>query len=161
MRLGAQPAKLDERTAIQIEALNRLKNVDLESSPALKGAVVKVLEKTRGTPQFVAPTVNRSGSSVAQRGVMGEVHDGWNPEQGYAAWSDAQLVDAVGASDRGALHELFVRHEPWLATRLSRRCADLYVRERIAMIKLATAADMSPMLDFAEAFRLKKGPKHG
>jgi hypothetical protein len=44
---------------------------------------------------------------------------------------------------------------------LSRRCADLYVRERIAMIKLATAADMSPMLDFAEAFRLKKGPKHG
>ena len=55
---------------------------------------------------------------------MGEVHDGWDPREGYAAWSDAQLVDAVGAADRGALHELFVRHEPWLATRLSRRCAD-------------------------------------
>ena len=55
---------------------------------------------------------------------MGEVHDGWAPGEGYAAWSDAQLVDAVGAADRGALHELFVRHEPWLATRLSRRCAD-------------------------------------
>ena len=55
---------------------------------------------------------------------MGEVHDGWSPEQGYAAWSDAQLVDAVGAADRGALHELFVRHEPWLAVRLSRRCSD-------------------------------------
>ena len=55
---------------------------------------------------------------------MGEVHDGWDPGEGYAAWSDAQLVDAVGAADRGALHELFVRHEPWLATRLSRRCAD-------------------------------------
>jgi len=55
---------------------------------------------------------------------MGEVHEGWTPEEGYAAWSDAQLVDAVGASDRGALHELFVRHEPWLSIRLSRRCAD-------------------------------------
>ena len=55
---------------------------------------------------------------------MGEVHDGWSPGEGYAAWSDAQLVEAVGAADRGALHELFARHEPWLATRLSRRCAD-------------------------------------
>jgi RNA polymerase sigma-70 factor (ECF subfamily) len=55
---------------------------------------------------------------------MEEVHDGWSPEQGYAAWSDAQLVDAVGAADRGALHELFARHEPWLAVRLTRRCSD-------------------------------------
>ena len=47
---------------------------------------------------------------------MGEVHDGWSPGEGYAAWSDAQLVEAVGAADRGALHELFARHEPWLAT---------------------------------------------
>ena len=30
----------------------------------------------------------------------------------------------MGESDRGALHELFVRHEPWLVVRLSRRCAD-------------------------------------
>ena len=39
---------------------------------------------------------------------MGEVNDGWSPEEGYAAWSDAQLVDAVKASDRGALRELFL-----------------------------------------------------
>jgi len=37
----------------QIEALSRLKGVDLEANPALKGAVLKVLEKTKGTPQFV------------------------------------------------------------------------------------------------------------
>lgn len=37
----------------QIEALSRLKDVDLEANPALKGAVLKVLEKTKGTPQFV------------------------------------------------------------------------------------------------------------
>jgi len=49
----AQPGKIDDQTTIQIEALNRLKSVDLEANPALKGAVLKVLEKTRGTPQFV------------------------------------------------------------------------------------------------------------
>lgn len=55
---------------------------------------------------------------------MAEVHGGWSPGEGYAAWSDAQLVEAVADADRGALHELFVRHEPWLALRLARRCAD-------------------------------------
>lgn len=38
--------------------------------------------------------------------------------------SDADLLAAVRESDRGALHELFVRHEPWLAIRLTRRCSD-------------------------------------
>ncbi len=41
------------------------------------------------------------------------------------------------------------------------RVADLYGRERIAMINLVTAATLSPIHDFAEAFRLKKGPKNG
>ncbi|PVG84835.1 RNA polymerase subunit sigma-24 [Nocardioides gansuensis] len=31
---------------------------------------------------------------------------------------------AVRESDRGALRELFLRHEPWLVARLTRRCAD-------------------------------------
>lgn len=48
-----QPATVDDQTAIQIEALNRLKGMDLEANPALKNAVAKILEKTRGTPQFV------------------------------------------------------------------------------------------------------------
>lgn len=38
--------------------------------------------------------------------------------------SDADLVAAIAEADRGALHQLFVRHEPWLAARLSRRCSD-------------------------------------
>ncbi len=36
-----------------IEALSRLKGMDLEASPGLKKAVLKVLETTRGTGQFV------------------------------------------------------------------------------------------------------------
>jgi len=45
----------------------------------------------------------------------------------YGDWeqaSDAELVSGVRSRDRGALHELFVRHEPWLAARLAHRCAD-------------------------------------
>lgn len=36
-----------------LEALQRLKGMDLESNPVVKGAVMRVLESTRGTPQFV------------------------------------------------------------------------------------------------------------
>src|SRR5689334_5130490 len=42
-----------DRTAVAVEALKRLKGIDLESNPALKSAVLKVLESTKGTPQFV------------------------------------------------------------------------------------------------------------
>lgn len=52
-RASAAPPALDPETATKLEALSRLKNVDLESNAALKAAVVKLLEKTRGTPQFV------------------------------------------------------------------------------------------------------------
>ena len=56
-------------------------------------------------------------------------------------WSeatDAELVAGVREHDRGALRELFVRHEPWLAARLSHRCADpSYVDEAISDTFLA------------------------
>jgi len=47
----AQPAEPANSAAI--EALSRLKGMDLESSPALKNAVLKVLDSTKGTSQFV------------------------------------------------------------------------------------------------------------
>src|SRR4051794_33780156 len=50
----AEPAATDAgRTAIALEALSRLKGMDLEANPSLKGAVMKVLESTRGTTNFV------------------------------------------------------------------------------------------------------------
>ncbi|QSR30951.1 RNA polymerase subunit sigma-24 [Nocardioides sp. S5] len=55
---------------------------------------------------------------------MGEDDTGWDARGAVDRRSDAELLEAVGDADRGALHELFVRHEPWLAIRLSRRCAD-------------------------------------
>jgi putative heme-binding domain-containing protein len=42
-----------QQNTAAIEALKRLKGVDLESNPALKAAVLKTLEGVKGTPQFV------------------------------------------------------------------------------------------------------------
>ena len=47
------------------------------------------------------------------------------------ARSDEDLLAAVADRDRTALEELFVRHAPWLALRLSRRCADPGIVEEI------------------------------
>ena len=48
-----------------------------------------------------------------------------------ASRSDAELVLAVVERDRGALNELYRRHAPWLAVRLSRRCADPAVVDEV------------------------------
>ena len=55
---------------------------------------------------------------------MGVDDTGWDAREATDRRTDAELLAAVRDADRGALHELFVRHEPWLAIRLSRRCAD-------------------------------------
>ncbi len=38
--------------------------------------------------------------------------------------TDGELLTEIASGDRGALHELFDRHQPWLAARVRRRCAD-------------------------------------
>jgi RNA polymerase sigma-70 factor (ECF subfamily) len=47
------------------------------------------------------------------------------------ARGDGDLVAAVADRDRGALHQLYLRHEPWLFARLSRRCADRQIVEEV------------------------------
>jgi putative heme-binding domain-containing protein len=42
-----------QRIDTAVEALTRLENVNLDEKPAVKAAVERVLEKTRGTPNFV------------------------------------------------------------------------------------------------------------
>jgi len=38
--------------------------------------------------------------------------------------SDRDLLVEIAAGDRGAFHELFTRHQPWLAARVRQRCSD-------------------------------------
>src|SRR5437870_5243756 len=42
-----------DRVALAVDALTRLEGVDLNASPILKERVLKVLDKTRGTANFV------------------------------------------------------------------------------------------------------------
>jgi putative heme-binding domain-containing protein len=49
----AEQSEEAQRTALAVEALNRMQGVDLEQNARLKEAVLKVLERTRGTPNFV------------------------------------------------------------------------------------------------------------
>jgi putative heme-binding domain-containing protein len=46
-------AAIDDQTAMSIEALRRLKDSDAASSPAVKQAVAKVLDKIQGEPEFI------------------------------------------------------------------------------------------------------------
>lgn len=38
--------------------------------------------------------------------------------------SDRELIAEIAEGDRGALHELFTRHQPWLVARVRKRCSD-------------------------------------
>jgi putative heme-binding domain-containing protein len=51
--LTALGAEQDQPNSVALEALSRLKGIDLESNPAVKNAVLKILEQVKGTPQFV------------------------------------------------------------------------------------------------------------
>jgi putative heme-binding domain-containing protein len=48
-----ESADTADRNAVALEALSRLKGVDLEANPAVKSAVLKVLEQMKGTQSFV------------------------------------------------------------------------------------------------------------
>ena len=50
---GQEPAPAPAPPKVALEALQRLKGMDLESNPALKAAVAKVVASTRGTPDFI------------------------------------------------------------------------------------------------------------
>ncbi len=43
----------DNNNAVAIEALSRLKDVDLDANPPVKNAVLRIVESTKGTAQFV------------------------------------------------------------------------------------------------------------
>jgi putative heme-binding domain-containing protein len=55
LELSAQTQAAGDATSrsINLEALSRLKGIDLEANPAVKAVVLKLLDQVRGTPQFV------------------------------------------------------------------------------------------------------------
>ena len=60
-------------------------------------------------------------------------------------------------------NEILYRFNPATAAleAVSARCAEFYVRERIAIMNTVMTAALGPIHDFAEAFRIKKGKGNG
>ena len=50
---GFKVSGQEQSNSVALEALSRLKGIDLESNPAVKNAVLKILEQVKGTPQFI------------------------------------------------------------------------------------------------------------
>jgi putative heme-binding domain-containing protein len=90
-----QPAAGEpDRAAIAMEALSRLKGMDLEANPAVKTAVMKVLESTRGTPNF-ARIVQDFQIKGQQRGLLEVAVK--NPNDGSGAEAMRLLLAEDGA----------------------------------------------------------------
>ena len=51
--LAAWPSETTAQTSVQLEALKRLKNLDIEANPSLKKVVLSILEASKGKPAFV------------------------------------------------------------------------------------------------------------
>src|SRR3954454_12829151 len=51
--LNVAAAETTAPNSTALEALERLKGIDLEANPAVKNAVLKILDQVKGTPQFV------------------------------------------------------------------------------------------------------------
>src|SRR5438309_10361062 len=91
-----QPSASEEeqKTALAVEALTRLQNVDLEQNPKLKQTVLRVLEKTRGTPDFVK-LVQQFKLTGQERALLEAATRNWTNETGVDA---IRLVLANGNS---------------------------------------------------------------
>lgn len=59
----------NDKTALAVEALSKLQGVNLETNAKLKETVLKILEKTRGTPSFVK-LVQQFNLSGQNRGLL-------------------------------------------------------------------------------------------
>lgn len=82
--LAAANTEEQQKIDTAVEALTRLQNVNLEEKPALKAAVDRVLEKTRGTPNFVK-LVQHFHLAGRNAGLIEAAINNPNDESGVAA----------------------------------------------------------------------------
>jgi putative heme-binding domain-containing protein len=101
-------------SSVALEALERLKGIDLDQNPAVKEAVVKILDQVRGTPQFVqivrdfnlkgqdrellAVALNNSTNSTGAEAVRLILHNGNLPllSDALAGTNAAAVAECLG-----------------------------------------------------------------
>ncbi len=97
--LLAANAEDQQRINTAVEALTRMENVDLEEKPAVKAAVGRVLDRTRGTPNFVK-LVQHFKLTNQNAGLLEVAINNRADDNGVAA---IRLV--LASKDRAALNE--------------------------------------------------------
>jgi putative heme-binding domain-containing protein len=114
---GAEPVETapdQEKTAIALAALSRLKGIDLATNPTVKAAVHRVLEQVRGKPEFVeivrdfqlkgqeagllevATRYPRDSSGVEAARLLLESKSFDVLYEGLQSTNDAKLVEVLG-----------------------------------------------------------------
>ena len=93
---GPAPSAETDRLSTAVEALTRVQNINLDQNPKLKETVSKLLEKTRGTPNFVK-LVQKFKLQDQNAGLLEVVLA--NPASDLAA----EAIKLLGASDDVAL----------------------------------------------------------
>ncbi len=166
------------RKAISLEALSRLKGVDLETNPTLKGVVYKVLEQVRGTPPFVdlvrdfklkgqelgllEIAANDSSGRVGTEGMRLVLHgeNGQALKQALDGTNALSLVEALGNTRDNAivalLEPLVLDSQRVLALRQQGVRALAKVQEgAAALIKLAQTQKLPEDLRTTAGLELK------
>jgi putative heme-binding domain-containing protein len=160
----------DARKSINLEALSRLKGIDLESNAAVKAAILRVLDQVRGTPQFVeivcdfnvkgqsaglleAMQKDPSGPSGAEAGRLLLRGDDTGTLKGAIKDTNAEsVVEALGNTGEKASVPLLLP----IVTETSR---PLQVRKKAVEALAKTREGASALLDLARAKTLPEDLK--
>ncbi|MBI2925261.1 MAG: c-type cytochrome [Verrucomicrobia bacterium] len=167
--IRAEPPSEDtERTRVALEALSRLKGIDLESNAAVKAAVLRVLEQVRGQPEFVE--LVRSFKLKGQEPAL--LQAAIDRAEGSAGVEAARLLLDTGQLDllRGALEGTNAvaataltealgntadkRAVPLLAPLLTDAKRDLALRKQAVRALAQTQDGAATMLAFAKQDKL-------
>lgn len=159
-----------EKTALAVEALGRLQGVDINTNPKLKEAVFRVLEKTRGTANFVklvqqfklagqeagllevaaAQPSEQSGVEAIRQLLAGE--DKTVVKAALAGTNALRVAEALGSSaDKRAV--------PLLAPLLADAKREMTLRQQAVRSLARTAEGAGELLSLAKAGKLDEALK--
>jgi putative heme-binding domain-containing protein len=124
----AEPLTDADRKQIAIEALVRLKGTDLSTNAAFKTAVLKVLNWTRGTPDFV--TIVRDFHIPAQSSGLLEVVEN-NPADGSGVEA-LRLIFSSGGS--GLVQEALLGTNLLTATRIVEALGNTHDKQIVPLL---------------------------
>jgi putative heme-binding domain-containing protein len=160
---AAQPDNAEAgRRAVNLEALSRLKGLDLEANPAVKAVVLKLLDQVQGTPEFVqivrdfkilgqtdglldVAAKDPSGASGAEamRLVL-QAGDTNAVLSALATTNAAEIIEALGNTGQNETVPLL----KWVVTELSRPVA---TRKKAVVAMAKTQEGAAALLEMARA----------